>query len=118
MPDSLEALIADRDKTHGPYEVWAATAVAVEQALFKFAPPDRVRALSSAQFMAVRMVGQKLARIVCGDPLEEDHWRDIMGYAKLGWRAIPDTAKERSDKEELQRAPEVRSKVHNLEDGK
>jgi hypothetical protein len=39
--------------------------------------------LSSTQLEALDMICSKLARIVCGDPNEPDHWHDIGGYAKL-----------------------------------
>lgn len=32
---------------------------------------------------ALHMVCNKLARIACGDPMYEDSWRDIAGYAML-----------------------------------
>lgn len=35
---------------------------------------------------ALHMICNKLARIACGDPLYEDSWRDIAGYAMLATR--------------------------------
>ena len=32
------------------------------------------------------MICNKLARIACGDPMYEDSWRDIAGYAMLATR--------------------------------
>jgi hypothetical protein len=32
---------------------------------------------------ALEMTATKVARILCGDPLYVDSWRDIEGYAKL-----------------------------------
>jgi hypothetical protein len=34
------------------------------------------------------MIQQKVARIICGDPFERDHWVDIMGYAALVLREL------------------------------
>lgn len=34
------------------------------------------------------MLGVKLSRIVNGDPMHADHWRDIAGYASLALDAI------------------------------
>jgi hypothetical protein len=34
------------------------------------------------------LIQQKIARIVCGDPWERDHWVDIMGYAALVLREL------------------------------
>lgn len=39
--------------------------------------------LSPSQSFAVRMIVGKLARIVCGNQNEPDHWHDIAGYARL-----------------------------------
>jgi hypothetical protein len=39
--------------------------------------------MTDQQKHAVYMVAHKLARIVCGDPAEPDHWDDIAGYATL-----------------------------------
>lgn len=35
---------------------------------------------------ALHMICNKLARIACGDPMYEDSWRDIAGYAMLATR--------------------------------
>jgi len=37
---------------------------------------------------SIHMIQQKVARIICGDPFERDHWVDIMGYAALVLREL------------------------------
>jgi hypothetical protein len=39
--------------------------------------------MPSAQLHGLRMIVDKISRIVCGDPDFVDHWRDIAGYATL-----------------------------------
>lgn len=39
---------------------------------------------------SIHMIQQKIARIICGDPFEPDHWRDIEGYARLVSRELGD----------------------------
>lgn len=39
--------------------------------------------LESEQKEAIEMILHKLGRILCGDPREPDHWKDIAGYATL-----------------------------------
>jgi hypothetical protein len=36
------------------------------------------------------MIAVKLARILCGDPDFQDHWLDVIGYAKLAEKAEPE----------------------------
>lgn len=52
---------------------------------------DRVRQLSPVQRQSLYMIALKMSRIVCGDPNEVDHWRDIAGYARLPIRHLPDS---------------------------
>lgn len=39
--------------------------------------------LSDEQFTSLCMICMKMARIVCGNPNNQDSWTDIFGYAKL-----------------------------------
>ena len=39
---------------------------------------------------SLHMICNKLARIACGDPMYEDSWRDIAGYAMLATRWLED----------------------------
>lgn len=65
--------------THGEFERTAEMAVTirdwVSQRLTAHYPPVIRHALD--------MICTKLARIAQGDPMHEDHWRDIAGYSSL-----------------------------------
>ena len=75
MPD-LNRTLADRQKTHGDFQQVAKVAESLMNSI-------EFQRLSATQSFAVRMIVGKLARIVCGNPNEPDHWHDIAGYAKL-----------------------------------
>ena len=71
-------ILKERAKTHGDYNRTARLAQDLK---------TRIRAedhcLSYAQLEALEMICVKMARIVCGNPDEMDHWRDVCGYATL-----------------------------------
>ena len=72
----LNKTLADRQKTHGDFQQVAKVAESLMNSI-------EFQRLSASQSFAVRMIIGKLARIVCGNPNEPDHWHDIAGYAKL-----------------------------------
>ena len=72
----LNKTLADRQKTHGDFQQVAKVAESLMNNI-------EFQRLSASQSFAVRMIVGKLARIVCGNPNEPDHWHDIAGYAKL-----------------------------------
>jgi uncharacterized hydantoinase/oxoprolinase family protein len=71
-------ILQQRQKTHGEYSQVASLAQALK---------TRIRAesrnLTAQQQESIEMICVKIARIVCGDASEIDHWRDIAGYAEL-----------------------------------
>lgn len=72
----LNKTLADRQKTHGDFQQVAKVAESLMNSI-------EFQRLSASQSFAVRMIVGKLARIVCGNPDEPDHWHDIAGYARL-----------------------------------
>ena len=72
----LNKTLADRQKTHGDFQQVAKVAESLMNNI-------EFQRLSASQSFAVRMIVGKLARIVCGNPDEPDHWHDIAGYARL-----------------------------------
>jgi hypothetical protein len=72
-------VLKERARTHGDYNRTARLAQDLK---------TRIRAedhrLSHAQLEALEMICVKMARIVCGNPDEPDHWIDVQGYAALG----------------------------------
>ena len=76
----LEALLAEREKTHGRFAEVARLSQGLKSVM---ASSDRWRRLSPEQKETLEMISLKLARILAGDPNFADHWTDIAGYAQL-----------------------------------
>lgn len=77
------SVIDERAKTHGSFSCVAS----LSQDLKSRIRVERHR-LSYEQLEAVEMICVKLARIVCGNADEPDHWRDVSGYAELVLRNL------------------------------
>jgi len=73
-------LLNEREKTHGNFDHTAKTTQMIKR-LIRYAPA--YMDTSEGQRESLDMIAVKLARIMCGDPHEPDHWRDIAGYALL-----------------------------------
>jgi Domain of unknown function (DUF6378) len=82
--NALGSLLKTRGSTHGDWIAQSATSESLYATLMSRNPD-----LSSSQVQAIHMICTKLSRIVCGNPDEPDHWRDIAGYATLAMNAIP-----------------------------
>jgi hypothetical protein len=74
------SILKERQKTHGEYANLAFVAQSMKNIL-RDAP--NYNALSPVQRESVDLIATKLARIVCGDCNEPDHFIDISGYADL-----------------------------------
>jgi hypothetical protein len=82
MPEPRDPLLVEREKTHGSFTMTAKVAQEIKEAL-RWGPLE----LKHAQLEALEMIATKMARIVCGNANEKDHYNDIAGYAKLGAEA-------------------------------
>lgn len=82
-------LLAEREKTHGDYELTASVAQKLK-AMFRNSPS--YPAMNDRQCESLDLIAVKLARIMCGDPHEPDHFRDIAGYALLAIKEHDDDA--------------------------
>ena len=69
-------LLNEREKTHGSFGEVARVAQRLKDEVWSASIPN-------VHQEALDMICTKMARIVCGDHNEQDHWTDIMGYAKL-----------------------------------
>ena len=69
--------VIDRQKTHGPFKEFAATAQSLKDIMR--AQPNWIY-LGPDMREALDMVQHKVARILTGDPAHLDHWADIQGY--------------------------------------
>lgn len=72
----LTELLVERGKTHGSFAMVADVAV-------KLQAITEANHETAGMAFGRQMICAKLARIACGDPEHEDHWRDIAGYATL-----------------------------------
>lgn len=85
MDQNIEAILQNREQTHGSYSVQSATSQRLKSHI-RMSPnwddmPDYMRE-------ALEMIEQKTARILSGNAYQPDHWVDIMGYAALVLREL------------------------------
>jgi hypothetical protein len=91
VKQSIEDILAEREKTHGKYSDHAYVTQQI-----KISMKDSVNwsRLSYTQTETLDMIAHKIGRILSGNPNERDHWDDIAGYATLvskeidKWKAI------------------------------
>lgn len=78
---SADRIIAERAKTHGPFDVQARVSQGIKRVV---AEGLGGRSLPAAQREALDLIATKIGRVVAGDADFPDHWDDIEGYARLG----------------------------------
>lgn len=69
-------ILTQREKTHGDYTEVSRVSQRLKDEVWDSALPDLHQE-------SLDMICVKMARIVCGDHNEIDHWTDIIGYAQL-----------------------------------
>ena len=79
MTDDVDALIAERKKTHGDFQEKAELAQALKT-IIRSAPAWSK--MTAVQKEGTEHIVDKLTRALVGDPGFKDHWNDIAGYAK------------------------------------
>lgn len=77
---SVQAILAERQHTHGDFTLQSAFAQQLKDSLRHAAGYGR---LSNGAREALEMICVKMSRIVCGNPCHKDSWDDIAGYATL-----------------------------------
>ena len=82
MTTDINALLAEREKTHGVYEIHAAITQDLKRVI-THGVADLDRRLDDDMQETLDMIAHKIGRIIAGNPAEPDHWRDIAGYAQL-----------------------------------
>jgi len=85
----IDDILNERQKTHGDFPEIALLVHNARNVFF-----DAFIACNPVQSLAFDMILMKLSRIACGNPNNEDNWRDIAGYAVLGERSIESKAAE------------------------
>lgn len=81
-------ILDQRERTHGDFNYVALVSQALKDALRR-GPYDE---LPDMHREALEMICAKMARVVCGDHNEPDHFIDISGYAELVLRNITATS--------------------------
>ena len=78
--EDIRKILAERGQTHGDFSNQAECAQDLKKAFHDWAQHNK---LTPYMKEAVDMILHKLARVATGDPLVQDHWDDIAGYATL-----------------------------------
>ena len=89
-------LLDERERTHGSFSFVASMSQSLKDVL-RLGPYAE---LPDIHREALEMICVKIARIVCGDHNEPDHYRDICGYAELVLRHITRTVPSGSSTQE------------------
>ncbi len=84
MTDKTDALLTERNSTHGDFALNADFSQRFKR-LIREAPG--YSALHPVHREALDVIALKISRILSGCPYEPDHWADIAGYARLAERA-------------------------------
>ena len=79
-------LLTEREKTHGDFGEVAVIAQKLKT-IFRSAP--NWEGLDDMQREALEMKATKLARLLCGDYRDPEHWRDDVGYSALILERLP-----------------------------
>jgi hypothetical protein len=82
MTTDINALLAERGKTHGNYMTHATITQNLKRVMRNHVC-DLDRRLDDDMAETLSMIAHKIGRIIAGNPAEPDHWRDIAGYAQL-----------------------------------
>ena len=82
MTTEINALLAERARTHGDYEIHAAITQDLKRVITHHVA-DLDRRLDDDMQETLDMIAHKIGRIIAGNPAEPDHWRDVAGYAQL-----------------------------------
>jgi hypothetical protein len=83
----IVSLLAEREKTHGPYRVKAEIIQRLKDVMGSY---SGWHDLSDVQKESLDMIVHKIGRILSGNPNCKDHWFDISGYAELASRDLED----------------------------
>lgn len=79
MTDQIDAILAERQKTHGDF----ADHAGITQSIKDIMRQNGIERLNDSQTESLEMIAHKIGRILAGNPDTKDHWDDIAGYAKL-----------------------------------
>jgi hypothetical protein len=80
-PEARDPLLAEREHTHGNFEVTAMIAQRFKD--ISKSTPNWNGKLTDVQRESLEGIFTKVARILAGNPNHKDHWSDIAGGAHL-----------------------------------
>jgi len=88
MQDNVDQILEERGKKYGPFEDHASYTQRLKKVIHEgLDSNDEFGELEPQAQMVIRegldMIAHKIGRIVNGDPMYDDSWDDIAGYAKL-----------------------------------
>ena len=87
----IDAILSEREKTHGSFETHANCTQLLEDTFYSFKPSHFY---NSVMREGLHMIFHKLGRIAAGSITHKDHWDDIAGYATLVSRSLENIEKE------------------------
>ena len=82
MTTDINALLAEREKTHGDYAVHALITQDLKRVMTHHVG-HLDRRLDDDMQESLDMIAHKIGRIIAGNAAEPEHWRDVAGYAQL-----------------------------------
>ena len=85
MEQNIDNILSARETTHGSYVEQSTASQTLKRLCEQARNWDQMPCYMRE---SVHLIQQKIARIICGDPWEKDHWVDIMGYAALVLREL------------------------------
>jgi hypothetical protein len=85
MEQNIDTILSARETTHGCYVEQSTASQTLKRLCEQARNWDQMPCYMRE---SVHLIQQKVARIICGNPFERDHWVDIMGYAALVLREL------------------------------
>lgn len=79
---TVDQILQERGKRYGSFSVHAQIAQEIQTA-FRIYLPMEWGNLPAVHRQALTVIADKIARVLSGDPMYIDNWKDIQGYAKL-----------------------------------
>lgn len=77
---SIESMLEDREKTHGPFKTHALITQHLKGIMHD---TENWEKLTPSMKESLEMTAHKIGRILAGRATEPDHWADIAGYNTL-----------------------------------
>lgn len=78
---TVDQILQERGQRYGSFTVHAHIAQEI-QTVFRIYPLEW-NTLPAVHRQALTVIADKIARVLSGDPMYIDNWKDIQGYAKL-----------------------------------